>query len=131
VTIASLAVAELQAGGWLGLIQKDGIRGTSNVGVVHGGAATNVITDRLDIRAECRSHDPKFRKQILDTFRAAFERAAAAVTNTAGTPGKIKFTSRMDYESFALSDDEPCVVEAERAAKACGLEPIRAISNGG
>jgi tripeptide aminopeptidase len=131
VTIAALAVAELQAGGWLGLIQKEGIRGTSNVGVVHGGAATNVITDRVDIRAECRSHDPEFRKRILDTFRVAFERAAAAVKNTEGVTGKIKFTSRMDYESFALADDEACVLEAERAAKDCGLSPIRAISNGG
>jgi tripeptide aminopeptidase len=131
VTIAALAIAELQAGGWLGLIHKDGIRGTSNVGVIHGGAATNVITDRVDLRAECRSHDPKFRKQILEMYRDAFDRAARSVTSIDGTPGKIKFTSRMDYESFALADDEPSVIAAERAALDCGLAPVRAISNGG
>jgi len=131
ITIVALAVAELQAGGWLGLIHKDGIRGTSNVGVVQGGAATNVITDRVDVRAECRSHDPKFRKQILDMYRDAFERAVKSVTSIEGKIGGMKFTSRMDYDSFALGDDEPCVLEAERAAKECGLSPIRAISNGG
>jgi tripeptide aminopeptidase len=131
VTIAALAIAELQAGGWLGLIHKDGVRGTSNVGVIQGGAATNVITDRVDIRAECRSHDPKFRKQILDMYRDAFERAVKSVTSIDGKIGGMKFTSRMDYDSFALADDEPCVLEAERAAKECGLSPIRAISNGG
>ncbi|MBL9082302.1 MAG: M20/M25/M40 family metallo-hydrolase [Planctomycetales bacterium] len=131
VTIAALAIADLQNAGWLGLIEKDGIRGTSNVGVVTGGAATNVVTDYLELRAECRAHDAKFRKRILDAFRAAFEKAAASVTNHEGVAGKIKFESRQDYESFALRSDEPCVVEAERAVRAVGLNPVRAISNGG
>ncbi len=131
VTIASLAIADLHQSGWLGLVMRDGTRGTSNVGVVHGGAATNVITDRLDLRAECRSHDPKFRKEILAAFRAAFEKAAASVSSTSGKAGKVKFEQRLDYDSFLLADDEPCVLEAERAVAAVGLAPIRAVSNGG
>jgi tripeptide aminopeptidase len=131
VTISSLAVAELHKHGWLGLVQKDGIRGTANVGVVHGGAATNVITDRVDLKAECRSHDRRFRKRMLGEIIAAFQRAAAAVRNTDGTGGSVKVEHRLDYESFQLADDEACVVEAERAVAAVGLAPIRAVSNGG
>ncbi|MGC3970056.1 MAG: M20/M25/M40 family metallo-hydrolase [Pirellulales bacterium] len=131
VTIAALAIADLQQAGWLGLIEKDGIRGTSNVGVVSGGAATNVVTDLVELRAECRAHDAKFRKRILKTFEEAFEKAAASVTNHEGRAGKVKFESRQDYESFLLRNEEPCVVEAERAVRMVGLNPIRAISNGG
>ena len=38
---------------------------------------------------------------------------------------------RLDYESFRLADDEPCVLAAEEALRAEGLSPVRAISNGG
>jgi tripeptide aminopeptidase len=131
ITIAALAVAELHKNGWLGLVLKDGVRGTANVGVVHGGAATNVITDRVELRAECRSHDVKFRKRILTEIGDAFRRAAAAVRNVEGVGGTVKIDSRLDYESFLLDDDEPGVLAAERAVAAAGLAPVRAVSNGG
>ncbi len=38
---------------------------------------------------------------------------------------------RLDYESFRLADDEPCVLAAEEALRGEGLTPQRAISNGG
>jgi len=43
----------------------------------------------------------------------------------------VRFEGRADYEAFRLADDEPALVEAERAIRAVGLEPQRAISNGG
>src|SRR5438874_8688443 len=45
IAIASLAIADLTRGGWHGLIQKGKHGGTSNVGYIHGGEATNVVTD--------------------------------------------------------------------------------------
>ena len=33
-------------------------------GDIHGGEATNVVTDRVELKAECRSHNPKFREKI-------------------------------------------------------------------
>src|SRR3954454_12326097 len=77
IAIASLAVADLVQGGWHGLISKSDGDGTSNVGVIRGGEATNVVTDRLHIRAEARSHDPKFRQRIVHEIESAFTRAAA------------------------------------------------------
>ena len=62
IAIASLAIAGLHNNGWHGLIIKGRRLGTSNVGVIQGGAATNVVTDRVQIRAEARSHDPVFRR---------------------------------------------------------------------
>ncbi len=131
IAIAGLAIADLVQHGWHGAIQKGGNSGTSNIGVIHGGTATNVVTDQVHIRAEARSHDPVFRTKIVAAIRDAFERAAGAVKNTAGRAGKVVFDGRLDYESFRLADDEPCLLVAEAAVRRVGGEPVRSISNGG
>jgi tripeptide aminopeptidase len=131
ITIAGVAIANLQANGWLGDVRKGERRGTSNVGVIQGGAATNVVTDLVTVRAECRSHDPEFRQEILKAITSAFERAAGQIKSTAGICGSVKIETRLDYESFRLKDDEPSILAAEGAVRACGGEPVRAISNGG
>jgi tripeptide aminopeptidase len=131
IAIASLAIADLTSNGWHGLVEKDGRTGTSNVGVIHGGEATNVVTDHVQLRVEARSHDPKFRERIVKEIRGAFETAAAQVRNTAGKKGSVKFDGRLDYESFRLAYDEPCVVAAAAAIRAEGLDPDLAVTNGG
>jgi tripeptide aminopeptidase len=129
--IAGLAIAELQNEGWLGDVRRGSRRGTSNIGVLRGGDATNVVTEHVFVKAEARSHDPRFRKQIVRAIQQAFNKAAKKVRNAAGTTGKVTIETRLDYESFKLDDDEPSVLAAEAALKALGASPIRAIGNGG
>jgi tripeptide aminopeptidase len=131
VAIASLAIARLVREGWHGLIEKGDRRGTSNVGVIHGGAATNVVTDHVELKAEARSHDKKFRSEIVDAIEQAFLDAALEVRNVEGACGRVKFDGRCDYEAFRLPDDDPSVVAAAAAVRAEGLDPQLAISNGG
>jgi tripeptide aminopeptidase len=131
VAIASLAIADLVTNGWHGAIEKDGHHGTSNVGVIRGGEATNVVADHVQLRAEARSHDAKFRGRIVQEIHRAFERAAKQVRNTAGKHGDLHIDGRLDYESFRLPTSEPCVVEATAAVRAEGHEPEIAVSNGG
>jgi len=131
ITIASLAIAQLHRDGWLGRIQKNNREGTSNVGAIHGGDATNVVTPVVDLRAEARSHDLAFCKQIVRAIQQAFKKAARSVRGIDGRCGQVRFEGRFDYESFRLGDDEPCVLAAEAAIRQCGGEPVRAISNGG
>ncbi|MDA7980413.1 MAG: M20/M25/M40 family metallo-hydrolase [Pirellulales bacterium] len=131
IAIASLAIADLARGGWHGDIHKNGHHGTSNIGVIQGGAATNVVTDLVKLRAEARSHDPKFRKKILSEMTAAFRRAAKQVANVDGKTGKTQVTSRLDYESFLLGEDDPCVQIGENAVRQAGGTPVCAIANGG
>ena len=100
--------------GWHGLIVKGDHRGTSNVGLIRGGEATNVVTDRVELKAEARSHDPQFRKQIVDTIQRAFKNAAEQVRNSAGQTGKVRFNGRLDYEAFQLSPGEPAVAAGSR-----------------
>ena len=131
IAIASLAIAQLHTEGWHGAVVKNGRCGTSNVGIIRGGEATNVVTPEVHVHAEARSHDPAFRAQIVGAIEAAFRKAAQSVRNVEGACGKVEIRGRLDYEAFKLPEDHPCVLAAEAAVRAVGGEPQRAISNGG
>ena len=131
IAIASLAIAKLVDDGWHGLVRKDGKRGTSNVGVVQGGSATNVVAESAALRAEARGHDSAFRGRIVKAIEKAFTDAAKRVRSADGRTGRVTFDGRLDYEAFRLADDEPCVVAACAAVKALGLQPRLEVSNGG
>ena len=131
IAIAALAIADLQRNGWHGEILKRGKRGTSNVGFIHGGEATNVVTDHVVLRAEARSHDKRFRRRIIREIESAFQRAVREVRAEDGRTGSVDIEGNLDYESFKLIVNEPCVIAAEAAICAMGGTPERAVSNGG
>lgn len=131
IVMASRAIADLDARGWLGKVEQDGETGTANVGVFQGGEATNVITPHVLLRAEARSHSAEMRTRIVTEIRQAFERAAKEVTNQEGKSGSVHFESHVDYESFALAEDHPSIAAASDAVQRVGREPFPEISNGG
>lgn len=131
IAMASLAIARLHEKGWHGLIKKGRREGTSNIGVIQGGQATNVVTPLVEIRAEARSHDPVFRKQIVEAIEKEFKQAAREVKNADGAAGRITFEGRLDYESFLLDEGEPCVAVAQQAVESEGGTPRRDVTNGG
>ena len=131
IAIASLAIAALVRDGWHGLVTKDGKRGTSNVGVIQAGAATNVVAESAALRAEARSHDPAFRGRIVKAIEAAFKDAAKSVRSVDGRTGRVTVDGHLDYEAFRLDEGEPCVTAACEAVRAVGLKPRLEISNGG
>jgi tripeptide aminopeptidase len=131
VAIASLAIADLHQNGWHGDIRKGRNCGTSNVGVIQGGEATNVVTDHVLVKAEARSHNPRFRQRIVSEIERAFRKAAREVRNVAGDRGEVAIDGRLDYEAFRLARKEPCVVAAASAVRSIGREPELTIANGG
>lgn len=132
IVMAAKAINRLYETGWLGRVDKPGLGvGTANVGVINGGDATNVITPRVHLRAEARSHDPAMRERIVEEISKAFREAAAAVTNDSGQSGRAEISSTVDYDSFRLAEDHPSVVAAETAVRALGREPRRLVSDGG
>lgn len=131
IAVASLAIADLQQNGFHGLVVKGKKEGTSNIGIVHGGDATNVVMSKVTLQAEVRSHDSQFREKLVTEFRKAFERAVAAIKNDSGQTAKLKFVFDLKYESFALKESETCVQTALDAVRDVGLEPKTRISNGG
>jgi tripeptide aminopeptidase len=131
IAIAAIAIASLVEDGWHGLVVKGGKRGTSNIGVIHAGEATNVVAEKATLRAEARGHDAAFRARIIKAIEKAFEAAAKKVQASDGRKGKVTISGRLDYEAFRLADDEPSVAAAKAALEAIGLSPRPDISNGG
>ncbi len=131
ITIASLAIAQLHQEGWLGRVRRGHWQGTSNVGEIHGGSATNVVADQVTLHAEARSHSPTFRRRIVKAFHTALNRAATKVRNAAGQRGSVQVDGRLDYEAFCLRPQEPVVQTAVRTIERLGLTSELAVANGG
>ena len=131
IAIAGIAIADLVRGGWHGAIVKGKKFGTSNVGVIRGGDATNVVADKVNLRAEARSHDPKFRERIVAEIEKAFRKAAREVKNVAGAAGSVEFQGNLDYEAFKLAEKDEVVEIAKTAVKSCGGDPVYFVANGG
>ncbi len=135
--VAALALADVKRGGWFGKVKQGAKEGSSNIGIFGGhdgkaaGDATNVVTDYVYLKGESRSHDAKFFKQITAAYKAAFQKAAAAVTDHKGRKAKVKFSAQTDYYPFRLKPESPVVRHAEAAAHAAGLAPNLRVSNGG
>ena len=131
IVMASNAIADLAADGWLGRVDRDGGVGTANIGVFRGGDATNVITPRVELRAEARSHDGPFRQRIIDHMRRAFETAADAVRTDDGRSGRVEWNDHVDYEAFRLPEDHPSVAAAMDALQTVGRTGECKITGGG
>ncbi|MBN1422867.1 MAG: M20/M25/M40 family metallo-hydrolase [Planctomycetes bacterium] len=131
IAIFAAAAADLDRGGWLGKIRHPGGAGTSNIGAVRAGDATNVIPDRLSALAEARSHDPAFLARIVAEYGRAFADAAAAHANEAGGRGEASIRADQVYHAFRLPEDAPVVRAAVAAVRDAGLEPRFRISDGG
>lgn len=135
--ILAEALSDIRRGGWFGKVVHGDRVGTSNVGVLAGpsggsaGDATNVVTDYILVRGESRSHDARFHKEITAAYKAAFEKAAAGVTNVQGQAGKVNFTSRTDYHPFRLKESAAVVKRSVAAVAAQGLAPQIRVANGG
>ncbi len=121
-TVFARATARLDEQGWLGKITKGKERGTSNIGVVEGGSATNIVMPSLRAKGEARSYSAAFLDRIIGTIKNEFGRAAKHVKNDAGRRAKVKFKRTPIYRAFDLGDDAPVVESARRAAKAVGLK---------
>ena len=135
--ILAKALASLHKEGWCGKVLKGRKSGTSNVGPVSGptggsaGDATNVVTDFVRVRGECRSHDAKFFKEITNAYKNAFAMAAKAITNAEGKSGRVKFSAQTVYHPFLMQEKQPVVKRAKSAVEAIGLQPDVKVVNGG
>ena len=106
---------------------------TSNVVILEGGAATNVVPNRCVVRGEARSLEDARLDTTTATIRRAFQDAASRHTATVNgrlVRAWIEETCTRDYESMAVADDAPIVGLLMRAAKQAGA-PLRTATIGG
>jgi tripeptide aminopeptidase len=97
---------------------------TANIGVIQGGAATNIVPDLVTIKAEARSRDAGKLERQTAAMRAAFEAAAQA------HGAELEFRADRAYGPIRIAEDEPIVQLCQQAARAAGLDP-RLVETGG
>ncbi|HEY3282006.1 MAG TPA: M20/M25/M40 family metallo-hydrolase [Armatimonadota bacterium] len=118
IVAASKAIASMS----LGRIDSET---TANVGIIHGGQATNIIPDRLELRAEARSRAPeKLQAQVqhmVERFRTCAEEA--------GATAEVEVERR--YSGYRVPDDDPVVQRVMEAMREVGLDPSTRPGGGG
>lgn len=135
--VASVGLTEAYRGGWFGKVVQPEGKGSSNVGIFGGkdgkpaGDATNVVTDYVHLVGEARSTDAAFAVKITEAFEAAFNKAKGEVKDADGNMAEVTFQTRTAYPPFLMSEDDPAVQRAKKAAQAMGLEPVTMVSAGG
>jgi tripeptide aminopeptidase len=135
--VASVGLTEAHRAGWFGKVVQPEGKGSSNVGIFGGkdgkpaGDATNVVTDYVHLVGEARSTDAAFAVKITEAFEAAFNKAKGEVKDADGNMAEVTFQTRTAYPPFLMSEDDPAVQRAKKAAKAMGLEPVTMVSAGG
>jgi len=118
------ALSRVNEKNFFGEIKRKGKRvGTSNIGVVEGGTASNVVIDELVVKGQARSYSDRFLNKIVNTYKASFENAAQSVKNDKGETGSIVFEVDHAYYSFNLPKHAPAVKQLTNMLNILGLKP--------
>lgn len=118
IVVAGKALAGMQVG-------RIDFETTSNVGIISGGIATNIVPDLAEVKCEARSRNMD--KLAVQTchMKETFEQVAAAN----GAKAEVKVETA--YGPYVLSEDAPVVNIAVKAAESIGLNPEIKATGGG
>ena len=98
---------------------------TTNVGIINGGTANNIVTENLTFELECRSLD----KKKLDALNSKI----VSVIKSVSSKRKVKavISNEREYSGYSISQNDNIISHFERAAKMCGIKPSYKKSGGG
>lgn len=97
---------------------------TANIGTVHGGVATNIVCDRVEINGEARSRDTAKLQAQTEHMRECFIIAAEK------WGGHIEFTAENEYPAFNIAKESEIIKILEAAAADSGFT-FEAVTTGG
>ena len=106
---------------------------TANIGVIQGGAATNIITNLVTLRGEARSlDDAKLDAQTAHVIKCCEDAAARYEVTVDGVTTKARVESSVtrEYHAMDVSDDSRVVKLVKGAAARMGLE-VKTLASGG
>jgi len=98
---------------------------TANIGMISGGVATNIVTERVAFKGELRSLDAK---RALGLSKACAEQ----IRLTAAQYGALaEVSTRVEYYGYAISRDSHVVKRVEKALAMSGREALYRSTMGG
>lgn len=98
---------------------------TSNVGIIEGGSARNIVPDRVRVVGEARSRDSEKLQQVTEAMVGAFEMAAARH----GTSVDVEVTRA--YHTYRVPASSPILQTVTAVARDLGHEVMYRESGGG
>ena len=98
---------------------------TTNIGVIQGGEATNIVMDHLLVKGEVRAIDPEVAEGLIDEMKRAFENAAQKFG------GQTEIDVKKMATGFNIGDDEPVMALFIQSVENLGYPLIRETSGGG
>jgi tripeptide aminopeptidase len=98
---------------------------TANVGVIKGGLATNIICDKIEIKAEARSRNQEKLQSQTNHMKQCFEEAALKFG------GSVDFRSELEYPAYSIKEDSNIINILEKAAKESGIDLLLEATGGG
>lgn len=97
---------------------------TTNIAIISGGAATNIVPEEVKVRGEVRSFKKEEAVALLEETRDIFIKTAEEM----GT--EAIFEGKMEYDTFNIDEKEEVIIRAKKAIEKTGLKP-QALSTGG
>jgi tripeptide aminopeptidase len=98
---------------------------TSNIGLIHGGSATNTIPERVFLEGEIRSFSESIFKKRIGLIKKVF------ATQSEKSDTKLVFGSELYCTGYSFDKKDKAVSIAEKAIRKSGLIPRFGISFGG
>ena len=98
---------------------------TTNIGIISGGKATNIVPDEVTLEGEVRSRNEGKLEKYTKKLRQIAEDTAQEFK------AKAEVKINREYYYYNLSPDDQVVKIAMKAAKDIGLEPLLHPSGGG
>lgn len=97
---------------------------TCNIGIIHGGSATNIVPDLVEVAMDCRSRNPEKLENLTDKIVTAFKQGG----EKAEVPVDVEV--RSSYKPYCLAKDSAVIELAAKTAKALQL-PVDITATGG
>ena len=98
---------------------------TTNIGIISGGKATNIIPDEVTFEGEVRSR----KEEKLEKYTEQLKKIAEDTAQEFKAKAEVKINR--EYYCYNLSTDDQVVKIATKAVKDMGLQPLLCPSGGG
>ncbi|MCL4417513.1 MAG: M20/M25/M40 family metallo-hydrolase [Actinobacteria bacterium] len=110
IQVASYAISNMK----LGKIEPGTV---CNIGIIEGGVATNIIPEKVEIKAEARSLTEEKLEKLTDQIVNDF------VTCAKKNGAKAKFKVKREYNGFKIAENDLPVIMAKNVFKKLGIKP--------
>ncbi|NWH05687.1 M20/M25/M40 family metallo-hydrolase [Desulfobacter latus] len=120
---ASCAIAKLE----LGRLDEET---TCNLGLISGGAATNIVPEYVEIHGEARSHDPAKLDKVTQTIVSTFEHTMAELQAEGDALPRVEMIVKNDFPNTIIAEDHMVIKLAQKAAANLGRDMVCKTSGG-